>query len=72
LLVGSYAQAWHLKARRKATVSDTVKAFRDYGPDLVPLPHPSWRNNAWITKNPWFAEELLPQLRKRVSRILKA
>ena len=72
LLVGSYAQAWHLKARRKATVSDTVKAFRDYGPDVVPLPHPSWRNNAWIKKNPWFAEELLPQLRKRVSRILKA
>lgn len=72
LLVGSYAQAWHLKGRRKATVSDTVKAYRDYGPEYLPLPHPSWRNNAWITKNPWFVEELLPHLRKRVSRILKA
>ena len=71
LLVGSYAQAWHLKGRTKATLSDTVRAWRDYGPAFIPLPHPSWRNNAWIKKNPWFEEELLPHLRRRVSRILK-
>jgi len=71
LLVGSYAQAWHLKGRTKPTLTDTVKAWRTYGPAFIPLPHPSWRNNAWIRKNPWFEEELLPHLRRRVSRILK-
>jgi uracil-DNA glycosylase len=71
LLVGSYAQAWHLKGRTKPTLTDTVKAWRDYGPAFIPLPHPSWRNSAWIKKNPWFEEELLPHLRRRVSRILK-
>jgi uracil-DNA glycosylase len=72
LLVGGYAQAWHLGARRRETLTDTVKAWRAYGPDFIPLPHPSWRNNAWIKKNPWFAEELLPHLKRRVSRILRA
>jgi uracil-DNA glycosylase len=70
LLVGSYAQAWHLKGRLKPTMTETVKAWRDYGPDFIPLPHPSWRNNGWIKKNPWFEAELLPHLRRRVSRIL--
>lgn len=71
LLVGSYAQAWHLKGKLKPTMTETVKAWRDYAPDFVPLPHPSWRNNGWIKKNPWFEAELLPHLRRRVSRILK-
>jgi uracil-DNA glycosylase len=72
LLVGLYAQAWHLGDQRKATLTDTVRAWRSYGPALMPLPHPSWRNNAWVKKNPWFEEELLPHLKRRVSRILKA
>ena len=72
LLVGMYSQAWHLKDQRKETLTGTVKAWRVYGPDFVPLPHPSWRNNAWVRKNPWFEEELLPHLRRRISRILKA
>ena len=72
LLVGLYAQAWHLGERRKETLTDTVKAWRSYGPNFIPLPHPSWRNNAWVKKNPWFEEELLPHLKRRVSRILKA
>jgi uracil-DNA glycosylase len=71
LLVGNYAQAWHLKGRTQDTLTETVAAWRDYGPEIVPLPHPSWRNNAWIKKNPWFEAELLPHLRRRVSRILK-
>ena len=71
LLVGQYAQAWHLKDRRKETLTETVRGWRSYGPDYLPLPHPSWRNNAWVKKNPWFEEELLPHLRRRVSRILK-
>ncbi len=72
LLVGLYSQAWHLGERRKGTVTETVNAWRSYGPALIPLPHPSWRNNAWVKKNPWFAEELLPHLKRRVSRILHA
>jgi uracil-DNA glycosylase len=70
LLVGSYAIDWHLKGRKKASVTETVKAWRDYAPAIVPLPHPSWRNNAWIGKNKWFARELLPYLRKRVGEAL--
>jgi uracil-DNA glycosylase len=72
LLVGSYAQAWHLGVGRKASVSETVRSFREYAPRFVPMPHPSWRNNAWLGKNPWFAEELLPHLRQRISAILKS
>ncbi len=71
LLVGSYAFDWHLKDRTKGGVTETVKAWREYAPRIIPLPHPSWRNNAWLAKNPWFASELLPYLRSRVTRTLK-
>ena len=70
LVVGSYAQAWHLKGRTKPTLTETVKAWREYGPKVMPLPHPSWRNNAWVKKNLWFESELLPVLRKRVAKVL--
>jgi len=71
LLIGTYAFDWHLKDRAKKSVSETVKAWRDVGPAIIPLPHPSWRNNAWLAKNPWFAAELLPELRLRVREALK-
>ncbi len=70
LLVGSYAQAHYLKARRKGTLTETVKAWRDYGPEFLPLPHPSWRNTSWLKKNPWFERELVPDLRRRVKACL--
>jgi len=70
LLVGSYAIDWHLKDRKKESVTQTVKAWRDYAPGFIPLPHPSWRNNAWLKANPWFARDLLPYLRRRVAEIL--
>ncbi|WP_333587469.1 uracil-DNA glycosylase family protein [Phenylobacterium sp.] len=70
LLVGSYAQAWALGARRKATMGETVRAWRDYLPALLPLPHPSWRNTAWLKRNPWFEAEVTPYLRQRVREIL--
>ncbi len=66
LLVGSYAQAYYLGDRRRRTMTDTVAAWRDYLPDVLPLPHPSWRNTAWLKKNPWFDAELVPALRRRV------
>jgi uracil-DNA glycosylase len=71
LLVGSFAIDWHLKDRARTSVAGTVKAWRDYAPRIIPLPHPSWRNNAWLKKNPWFAAELLPYLRRRVKKALK-
>ena len=70
LLVGGYAQTWALGDRAKRTMTDTVRAWREYAPDLLVLPHPSWRNTAWLKKNPWFEAEVLPYLRERVRRIL--
>jgi uracil-DNA glycosylase len=72
LLVGSYAQAWHLGARAKSTMTGTVAAWRTYAPRYIPLPHPSWRNNGWLKENPWFERELVPLLRRRVRATLSA
>ena len=66
LLVGQYAQAWHLGGARQKNLTETVRNWRNYGPGAIPLPHPSWRNNAWIRKNPWFESELLPVLKRKV------
>jgi uracil-DNA glycosylase len=70
LAVGSYAQRYHLKGRAKESVTETVRAWREYDPVVIPLPHPSWRNNGWLKKNPWFETELLPHLRGRVADAL--
>ena len=70
LLVGTHAQTYYLGPRAKANMTEIVKAWRSYGPRYIPLPHPSWRNNAWLKKNPWFADELLPHVRRRVKRLL--
>jgi len=70
LLVGSYAQAWALGDRARENMTETVRAWRDYLPDLIPLPHPSWRNTAWLKRNPWFEAEVTPYLRRRVQEIL--
>jgi uracil-DNA glycosylase len=70
LLVGSYAQDWHLGERQKSNMTETVKAWREYAPRYIPMPHPSWRNNGWLKQNPWFGEELLPYLRRRVRRVV--
>lgn len=69
LVIGKYAQAYHLSQNR-LSLTDTVKAGKDYWPSIVPLPHPSPRNNGWLKKNPWFEEEILPNLRKRITDIL--
>ena len=67
LLVGGHAQKWHLGTKN---VTDTVRDWRAHGPRFLPLPHPSWRNTAWLKKNPWFEAELLPVLRARVKEVL--
>lgn len=69
LLVGAYAQAFYLKERRKRTLAETVRAWRDYLPEFFPLPHPSWRNIGWLERNPWFAKDVLPALRRRVRTV---
>ena len=70
LLVGSYAQKWHLGQEARRTLTDTVANWSAYGPRLVPLPHPSWRNNGWIKKHPWFETELVPYVQARVRHLL--
>jgi uracil-DNA glycosylase len=79
LAIGRYAQAYHferlgLAYDKKAKLEDIIAAWRDYRtlrPRVIALPHPSWRNNAWLTRNPWFADEVLPMLRKEVRRALR-
>jgi len=70
LLIGQYAQGHYLGKRRQKTLTDTVRAWADYGPRIIPLPHPSWRNTGWLKKNPWFEAKLLPKLRARVRALL--
>ncbi|MGE0044169.1 MAG: uracil-DNA glycosylase family protein [Hyphomonadaceae bacterium] len=68
LLVGGYAQRWHLGA--KGSLTETVAAWRDHPETVMPLPHPSWRNTGWLKRNPWFEAETLPELRARVAKVL--
>lgn len=68
LLVGGYAQKWHLKD--KASVTDIVSRWQTFKDDIIPLPHPSWRNTGWIKKNPWFETDLIPELRRRIEKAL--
>lgn len=68
LAIGQYAQAWHLK--RKGSVGDLVAAWREFLPQgVVPLPHPSPRNQRWLRDRPWFEAEVLPWLRERVAAL---
>ena len=71
MLVGQYAQRYYLKDKRKRTLTDTVKAFKEYLPTYFPLVHPSPRNQIWLKKNSWFEKELLPELQQQVRIILK-
>lgn len=70
LAIGHYAQLRLLGVRRRATLTDTVRAFGDYLPQTIPLPHPSPRNQLWFKLNPWFEAELLPVLRAQVGAAL--
>jgi uracil-DNA glycosylase len=66
LAIGTHAQRYHLHGMARKSMTETVEAWREYRPLVIPLPHPSWRNNSWLKKNPWFELELLPELRRRV------
>jgi uracil-DNA glycosylase len=68
VVMGRYAMDYHLPARKEA-LTETVRDWRTFWPNVVPLPHPSPRNQVWVKRNPWFARELLPELRRRVADI---
>ena len=71
LAIGRYAQVGLLGARAAANLTDTVRDWRTHlAHGLLPLPHPSPRNQVWTRRNPWFAEELLPVLREKVATAL--
>lgn len=70
LLVGGHAQRYHLGLPASARVGDTVATWRETAPRVFPLPHPSWRNTAWLRRHPWFERDLLPALREAVVRVL--
>jgi len=71
LLVGGYAQRHYLGQAVGKTMTETVRAWRDHLPGVVPTPHPSWRTIGWQRKNPWFEKEVVPELRRRIRRIVK-
>lgn len=66
LLIGGYAQKWHLGPAAKGGVTRTVESWRTHAPHTFPLPHPSWRNTGWLKRNPWFSADVLPALRTAV------
>jgi uracil-DNA glycosylase len=70
LVIGTYAMDWHLAEHASGNLTETVKNWRKLWPAVLPLPHPSPRNNLWLKANPWFVEELVPILRERVATIL--
>ena len=71
VLIGQYAQAWHLGDAQEATLTETVRGWRDHWPRRLPLPHPSPRNNLWLKRNPWFETDVLPTLRHRVRQLMR-
>lgn len=70
LVLGQYAQAYHFGGEN-SSLTERVKAWRTHWPYMIPLPHPSPRNNLWLRRNPWFEHEVLPSLRERVSAVLR-
>jgi len=70
LLVGQYAQRYWLGSQAHKTMTETVRLGGEFAPEFLPLPHPSWRNSAWLRKNPRFGEIILPMLRCRIKELL--
>jgi uracil-DNA glycosylase len=70
LLVGTYAQQHYLKPPKRQNLTETVRNFRTYGPNIFPLPHPSWRSRGWMKQNPWFEEEVVSNLQQKVRAFL--
>ena len=69
ILIGQYAQKYYLP-ENKDNVTNTVKNYRQFLPHFMPLVHPSPRNQLWATKNPWFEEQVIPELQILVKQII--
>lgn len=72
LVMGGFAQAWHVPHLSAATLTERVAAWRDLWPKILVLPHPSPRNQGWFKANPWFEAEVVPALQARVAMLLAA
>ncbi|AIL12816.1 hypothetical protein IM40_03650 [Candidatus Paracaedimonas acanthamoebae] len=70
LLVGMYAQRYYLRPYKKLSSTNIIRSWKECLPNFFPLPHPSWRNNSWLKKNPWFTQDVLPALQRRVQECL--
>jgi len=70
LVIGQYAQGWHLGPVRRRTLTETVRAWRAMPAGVLALPHPSWRNTGWLKRNPWFEAEVVPWLQARVASLI--
>jgi len=70
LIIGDYAQQWHLPGAHGNTVTETVANWRSHWPATLPMPHPSPRNNIWLKTNPWFVADVVPALQKRIAYLL--
>ena len=70
LAIGQYALEWHINDGKKTKLTDRVAAWKNYMPNMLPLPHPSPRNNLWLKRNPWFEKDVLPALKFRVSELI--
>lgn len=71
LLIGSYAQSHYLNQDARSTLTETVRNFREYLPRYFPLPHPSPRNRIWLSRNPWFQTEVVSDLQRIVTDIIR-
>lgn len=70
LVIGQYATAWHLPDQQGKTLTETVRDWRHFWPGVLPMPHPSPRNNRWLKNNLWFESEVIPELQKRVAELI--
>ena len=72
LLIGQYVQDWHLPDLKSTSLTNIVRDWRSHWPNVLPLPHPSPRNNIWLKANPWFVDEVVPALQTRIRKLLAA
>ena len=70
LLIGMYSQKYYLQAKKKKNLTETVRAWKEYSPEYLPMPHPSPRNKLWLKKNAWFESEVVPVLKRNVKRLI--
>jgi len=72
IALGAHAQKWHMGAAARGNLTDTVRNWREgltLEPAVIPMPHPSWRNNAWLKSNPWLVADVIPELQRRVREL---